>query len=120
MPARLKIATAALVLLLARATAAADPAPGPQHVETVEVRLLCVPPAPAAKCIELLPGHFVDVATWGKLDTAIKIAQDRVTRLSAENVSLRASANGWQPGWKLLAGAVLSGVGLGWYVHGRL
>lgn len=118
MPSRLKFAAVVLVLLLARATAAADPAP--QHVETSEVRLLCIPPAPPVKCIELQPGHFVDSATWGKLDDTIKTAQDQVTRLTAENTSLRASAASWSPGWKTLTGAVLTGLALGLYLDHKL
>lgn len=118
MPYRIKMSAVVLVLLLARATAAADPAP--QHVETAELRLLCVPPAPAEKCIELRPGHFVDTATWGKLDAAIRETQDQVTRLAAENVSLRSSSTSWQPGWKTLACAVITGLAAGWYAHSKL
>lgn len=81
---------------------------------------MCVPPVPAARCIELQPGHFVDAGSWTKLDAAIRTAQDRVTGLAAENASLRASAAGWQPGWKALASAVLTGVGLGWYLRDKL
>lgn len=119
MTRRAKVAAVALVLLL-RATSAAEPAPAPQHVETSEPRLLCVPPARTARCIDLVPGHFVDRGTWDKIDLAIRQAQDGVTRLTAENVSLRASASGWQPGWYTLLGVVAGGIALGWWAHDKL
>jgi isopenicillin N synthase-like dioxygenase len=81
---------------------------------------MCLPPAPSATCIELVPGHFVDQATWGKLDSTLKAAQDQVTRLTAENASFRATASSWQPGWKTLAGAVLTGIAAGLYFDRKL
>jgi hypothetical protein len=108
-------AVASLVVLLAGETAAADPAP--RHVETEEVRLLCVPPAPPTRCIELPPGHFVDAATWRRLDLAIREAQDDRTRLTARDLSLRASLASWQPGWSAIAVAALGGLVGGWYLH---
>lgn len=103
--------------------AAADPAPEPAprtHVVTEEPRLLCAPPAPPTRCMDLPPGHFVDQATWLRLDVELRRAQDAETRLAAENTSLRASAAGWQPGLYTLAGAVLVGLAGGWYVHSKL
>lgn len=117
---RVKTAAVVVAVLLARSTAAADPAPGPQHIETDKPRLMCIPPAPTSSCIELQPGHFVDSNTWSKLDLALKAAQDKVTNLDAQNASLRASAASWQPGWKTLGAAVLAGISLGWYAHSKL
>lgn len=119
---RVKIVAVAVVLLLAR-RAAADPDPPVAHrthVVTEEPRLLCKPPAPPAICMDLPPGHFVDVPTWSALDVELKRAQDAETRLDAENRSLKASASSWQPGWKVLGGAVLTGLALGWYAHSKL
>jgi hypothetical protein len=103
-----------VVLLLAGETAAADPAP--RHVETEEVRLLCVPPAPPTRCIELPPGHFVDAATWRRLDLAIREAQDDRTRLTARDLSLRSSARAGSPAGRI-ALAALGGLVGGWYLH---
>lgn len=114
---RVKLAVVLVVIMLAKRVAAGDPEPH-AHVLTEEPRLLCIPPA-AERCIDLPPGHFVDRTTWSALDLELRRAQDAETRLGAENRSLRASAASWQPGWKVLAGAVVSGLALGWYVHAR-
>lgn len=116
---RCKLVAAAIILMIAR-RAAADPAPMPTHIVTEELRLLCVPPAPPARCIELPAGHFVDTGTWSALDIEMKRAQDAETRLTAENVSLRASTSGWQPGWYVVTSAVLTGIAGGWYAHSKL
>jgi hypothetical protein len=109
------------LVLLASAGASANPDPEPRtHVETERPRLLCVPPQPPERCITLPPGHFVDTGTWSAIDTELRAARDRVTKLEAENKSLRASADSWQPGWKLMALTLLAGAAGGWYVHARL
>lgn len=123
MKRRCKATAAAIILMIAHRVAAspvaADPAPR-THVVTEEPRLLCAPPAPPVRCMDLPPGHFVDQGTWSALDVSLKTAQDDRTRLAAENKSLRASAALWQPGFYTLAGAVLVGLAGGWYVHGKL
>ncbi len=120
---RTRIIATAILLLIARRVAG-DPAPEPPpartHVVTDELRLLCVPPAPPARCMDLPPGHFVDRNTWSALDVEMKRAQDAETRLAAENQSLRVSAASVQPGWYVVAGAVLTGLTTGWYVHSKL
>lgn len=113
-------ATAALTVLLASAeVAAAEPAPSPVLVQTVEPRLLCVPPMPSTTCRELPPGRFVDAGTWARIDAEHRRLQDSETRLIAENRSLRASADEWRPGWKTLATALAVGIGVGWYAASR-
>lgn len=92
----------------------------PTHIETVEPRLLCLPPAPPETCLVLPPGHFVDAATWAKLDDTIVTAEDAVTRLNAENKSLRSTLSGWSPGWLTLTTTLLVGAGVGWYVHSQI
>lgn len=90
-------------------------------MQTEAPRLMCIPPLAAdARCITLPPGRFVDEATWLELDVSLREAQDARTRLTAENKSLRASAAGWQPGWRTLAATVLAGLAAGWYVHDKL
>jgi len=118
MTSRRFAAALALVLLLASAGAAADPEP--THVATEEPRLLCVPPlAVDARCRDLPPGHFVDGATWSRLDAELRRAHDAETRLAAENKSLRGAVSGWQPGWKTLAVALAAGIAGGVYVHSK-
>jgi hypothetical protein len=119
---RVKVAAAVLTLLLARRVTAEPDAPvvPRTHVVTEEPRFLCVPPAPPVRCMDLPPGHFVDQNVWTALDTEIKRAQNAETRLAAENKALRESASGWQPGWRMLAGAILTGLAGGWYVHSKL
>lgn len=92
----------------------------PTHIETVEPRLLCLPPAPPETCIVLPPGHFVDAATWSRLDDMIVTTEDAVTRLSAENKSLRSTLAGWSPGWLTLTTTLLVGASAGWYVHNKI
>lgn len=112
-----------LVLLLAGASAAADPSPAqtkPTHVVTELPRLLCVPPAPSTTCRDLPPGHFVDAATWSALDAELRRAHDEVTHLRAANDSLRAQMRGWSPGWRTVAVTLATGVALGVYAHWKL
>ena len=70
--------------------------------------------------VDLPPGYFVDEPGWTALDTSFKSNQDDITRLNAENQSLKTSMSGWQPGWKLLVGAVVLGVVGGWELHAHL
>lgn len=112
---RIKALTIVLVLVLTRTTAAADR----QHVQTEAPRLMCLPPAPASACIELVPGRFVDEETWSQLDEALRGAEDEATRLRAENASLRESAGAWQPGWATVLTVLAAGLAGGWYVRSQ-
>lgn len=70
--------------------------------------------------LELPPGYFLDEPTWKRLDDELKRLQEAETRLRAENESFRKSAQEWQPGWKTLLGATLSGIAIGAYAYSKL
>jgi hypothetical protein len=59
--------------------------------------------------LRLPPGYFLEEPAWAELDVELKAQQERVTRLEAENASLRTTAAEWQPGWKLLVTAFAMG-----------
>lgn len=65
------------------------------------------------------PGYFIDEVGWSKLDLELRSLQDTRTRLTAENVSLRQTANGWQPGWKTLTLTLAIGLAGGVYLGTR-
>lgn len=109
---RTRLAVITLLVLLASRDAAGEPAPSiaETKVQTIGERKLCMPDM--VQCLTLPPGRFVDEDTWQRIDRETKRLQTAETRLDAENKSLRASAAGWQPGWKtLLSVAVLGAVG---------
>lgn len=70
--------------------------------------------------LDLPPGHFLDDTSYVKLDAEVKRLQDTETRLQAENKSLRASLDSWQPGPYTLAGTFLVGLATGVYLWSRL
>lgn len=65
--------------------------------------------------LRLPAGYFLVDPLWTSWELELRRLQDAETRLAAENESLRRSAEEWQPGWKLLAGAVLTGLAAGAY-----
>lgn len=66
--------------------------------------------------LHLPPGYYLDETKFARLDGELRRLQEREVRLTAENLSLRASTGGWQPGWKTLMGAVIVGAAGSWYV----
>lgn len=70
--------------------------------------------------VDLPPGYFVDEPGWTALDTSFKSNQDDITRLNAENQSLKTSMSDWQPGWKLIVGAIVLGVVGGYELKAHL
>ena len=64
--------------------------------------------------------HVLDGPSWDKLDAEVSRLQAAETSLTAENKVLKSSVEGWQPGWKMLAGALVVGLGAGWYAHSKL
>jgi hypothetical protein len=127
---RLQLAVAAGVILLARA-ATADPAPTPPHGttgagsptpgETFEhIESPSTLKTDGGTELRLPPGYFLDEPSWDRLNTNMRALQDLDTRLMAENQSMKASLASWQPGWWVVAGAVASGIALGWYLHEEL
>ena len=71
------------------------------------------------KTVVLDPGVYLPEPDWDKLDLEVHRLQTAETRLTAENRSLRASADSWRPGWKILASALAIGLGGGYYLATR-
>jgi hypothetical protein len=112
------------LLILTSSPGAADPigdvSRPSKYVQTEAPRLLCMPPTPPDRCIELPIGRFVDEGAWGRLDVELRRLQDAETRLKAENVSLKGSLSGWSPGWRTIIVAISTGLAGGIYVGSKL
>lgn len=111
------VLTAAIVVALARA-AYGDPSPDLTHY--VHLQSGSHVSTDGGTKIDLPPGYFYDEPTHSKVETEFKRLQDQETRQTAENKSLRASLDTWQPGWWTLAATVVVGVAAGWYAHDKL
>jgi hypothetical protein len=104
------VAGAVLGLCVAVPTAAADD-DAPIHLTAGAT---CR--TPAGVDLDLPPGYYLSEPKWDALDLEVRRLQDTETRLSAENLSLRASANAWRPGWRSIATALAVGLGAGVYL----
>lgn len=118
MTRRQRITLAAALVALTAARAVADPAPTltdfahihtPSHLTT-----------DGGSKLDLPPGYFMSEPSFSKLDNEMKRLQDQETRQTAENKSLRASLDTWQPGWWTLAAAIVVGGSAGWYLHDKI
>lgn len=69
---------------------------------------------------DLAAGFYFDQAEHDRVEKEWHRLQDSETRLTAENASMKKTLAGWQPGWYVLAGALLGGVLLGWYLHSKI
>lgn len=103
------------VLLLATRVASGDPTPTavpdpiPAPTGVLSMRNPTVLEVPSGKRLTLPAGRFYPDPDFAKLDTELRRLQDAETRLTAENVSLRATASTWQPGWKTIATVLVTG-----------
>ncbi len=70
--------------------------------------------------VRLPPGYFMDESTHKKVDDELKFLQERNTRLTAENYSLKTVASGYLPGWKIVIVSALLGVAGGIYIGTKL
>lgn len=59
--------------------------------------------------LRLPPGYFLDEPTWTRRDAELKDAQDKVTRLKAENESFRKDAA--KVSWAPIVGTAISVIG---------
>ncbi len=120
-PRRLALLSVATLVLVSPIRAAGDPVDARLPLLTLPgPRTLCKPAELATDppvCRELPPGRFVDEPAWTALDLELRRLQTKEIRIDAENASLRASADGWQPGWRTLAVAFVTGVAGGFAVY---
>lgn len=118
----------AVVLTLAARGVLADPTPAPAPTVVV------APPLPGTLHLQtpstvvtdggsnlrLPPGYWMDEPTYKRQDDDLKVLQDKDTRLTVENQSLRQSVSGWQPGWKMILSAVVTGLAAGIYLGHKI
>jgi len=116
----LAIATAAALLAASAGVAYGDPSAPSTATEPLHLQSESHIVTKGGSELELPPGYFISEPDFDKLDTEFRRLQDQETRLEAENKSLKDSTSGWQPGWLTLAGAVVTGLALGWYAHDKL
>ena len=117
------VVVTAIVFMLSTGAAYGDPAPSPSTTTAPSFFHLADPSvltSHAGTVLTLPPGYWMDEPTFKLEDDKRKVEQDLDTRLTAENKSLRAAAAGWQPGWKTLATALMTGLAAGWYLHSKL
>ena len=104
----MRIVTGALILvtLMVREAGAEDnPCPDPG----CRIKTPSTLTTEKGSILKLPPGYFLDEPTWAKRDAELKLAQDAVTRLKAENESFRKDAGtAW---WIPLVGVVVSTAG---------
>jgi hypothetical protein len=111
-----KSAIAAGLVVVLAARAAADPLPLPQGHVRLNFGPGILETYTGQKYVLPLGTHILTYETWEMLDTETRRLQEQEVRLTAENKSLRKSADSWRPGWKIVAAGVLLGVAGGIYV----
>lgn len=95
------------LLLLSTRTAWADENPCPDpgcHIKSPSTLT-----TEKGSILKLPPGYFLDEPTWSARDIELKAAQNRVTRLAAENESFRKDADKFS--WSPVVGGVISVIG---------
>lgn len=89
---------------------------GPVYLRMRNPTELCLPDR--VQCTELPPGRFIQEDLWVELDNEFKRLQDKETRLTAENKSLRESAT--DVPWLALTIAASVGILTGVYIGTKL
>ncbi len=112
------IALTALILAAMSGVAHGDPAPAPSGF--LHMRTPSTVHTDGGSDLKLPPGYFMDEPTYDKLDAEQRRLQDAELRLTVENKSMRQSLAGWQPGWYMIAGFVVTSLAAGWYLHDRI
>lgn len=117
------VGIAVLAVALVAADGATEPTPehGPAFVHLHSPRLACLgTTTQVTGCIRLSEGYFMDEPTYNRLDAEVQRLQDAETRMKAENEYLKKAQATWQPGWKTLTTALVTGIALGAYVHAKI
>ncbi len=99
---------AALAVHLLAVDAAAEPAPS----DRLRMRAPSSLTLPSGRVLELPPGRYIAEPTFEKDEIELKRLQELEVRLTAENTSLRKSAEAWRPGWVIVVSAVLTGISI--------
>lgn len=115
------------VLLMPRNAFADDPEPVPPPTDFLHLKhvggFLHVPghdDKPPVVIVLPKDTRVLMPHTWDKLDGELRTLQDSETRLTAENKYMRERVKGWQPGWKTLGIATLTGIATGIYLGHKL
>ena len=111
-----KLTIAAIVLVSLAARAAADPVPLPQGHVRLTLGEGTLTTYEGSQYVLPLGTHILTYDTWQLLDNEVRRLQEQETRLSAENKSLKKSADNWNLGWYGVAAGALIGVAAGIYV----
>ncbi len=106
---RKTLAIAAIILLGLTNTASADEN---DYIKTTAERKLCYPDLTV--CLDLQPGRFLVEPLWQKQDEEFKRLQEQEIRLTAENKSLRKSAEEFP--WLPVSLGVAVGIAVGTYI----
>lgn len=106
------LALVVAVCVILPATAAAEPVP-----QVIEVPVPITLKADTGEEMRVPPGYYVPAPLWTAIDDEMKRLETTETRLTAENKSLRASADEG-PGWGTVltvVGAIAAGIAAGAY-----
>lgn len=99
------LAFALVALTPSNAFAGENPCPDPGcHIKSPSTLV-----TEKGSILKLPPGYFLDEPTWSMRDAELKDAQNKVTRLTAENESFRKDAAKFS--WAPIAGSVITLVG---------
>lgn len=120
-----KVTAAALAIVLASARVAADPEPAHGELPSPHVRLLTGPGVLSVPSIDHIfdvpqGSHIVTPKGWEVFDLKIRDMGDQITRLDAENRYMKKRVQGWQPGWRTLTVATITGIVTGVYLGRKL
>lgn len=113
-------ALTALFVLAAVRAAAADPAPPIAPPPVFHLPEPSTLTTHAGTVLTLPPGYVLDEPSYAKIDADLKDQQTIITRLTAENNSYKITAGAWRPSLWIIAGAVASGIVVGWYAHDHI
>lgn len=92
-----------LTLLVAVTLSSADAHAEPETSHQVHLKSESHVTTAKGSVLDLPPGYWLDEQTWQDKDAELKKLQEQSTRLTAENTSLKQSADEISFGWKSLS-----------------